>query len=236
MSISRVRSLVACALVVCSSVLLASTSAMAAGVTYILDNSNSAANFPDGTGYLQVTLMDISGGRTELTVQTLEPLNSLAGSNFGIQGFSFNLNGLSFDSSTVLSLPDGWQVYGDRQHSGFGRFDVSVLGRGNSRTDMLTLILNGSVSNFIGLSGGTAGQGNELFAAHVAGMQGPIGSAHFGGSAPAVPLPASVWLFLSGLGLLGFFKSWQRKTKSPHHSAFARRFSLQHYAISRIAH
>lgn len=242
MKIARACTLMVCTFAMCSIAFLASNTAQAASITYTLDKSNVTGAFPDGAAYLQVTLTDISGDRTELTVETLDALNSIAGSNFGIQRFSFNLSGLTLDDSTVASLPDRWRISGPRQHSGFGNFDVTLQGDGRSRTDLLTVILNGSVTDFNALSGGNAGLGNSVFAAHVAGFDanGKPGSAQFGGSAPPVPLPASIWLFLSGLGLLGFFKSRQRKTKIKTTPAIqlgmARRFSLQHYAIARIAH
>ncbi len=199
--------------------LLMGGSAYAASVSVYLDQSNENTAFADGSNYLKVTISDGADGAIDFTVETLAPLADIAGSNYGIQSFSLNFGdtGASLDN---LVTTDGWRVSGDRNHSGYGRFDAHLAGRGNSRQDALTFSIVGvsgdTPLDYIAMfSDGNAGEGNQLFAAHVAGFNGPdhITSAQFGGSS-VVPLPASAWLFLSGLGFLGSMQLKKRRKLS----------------------
>lgn len=129
--------------------------AHAASTSYFLDQSNS---LPDGTNYLKVTLTEIGSG-VDFLVQTLSPLNGVAGKNFGIQSFGFN-----FTSNTlyeISGLPDYWKVSSSKQMSEFGRYDIRLQGKGKSRTDELSFSVGGtSLSDF-----------DDFFAAHVAGFE-----------------------------------------------------------------
>lgn len=129
--------------------------AHAASVSYFLDQSNK---LPDGTNYLQVMLTETAGG-VDFLVQTLDPLNDVAGSNFGIQAFGFN-----FTSNTlyeITGLPDHWRARSNKQMSEFGRYDIRLAGRGNSRTDKLNFSVSGvDLSDF-----------DDFFAARVAGFK-----------------------------------------------------------------
>jgi hypothetical protein len=58
-------------------------------LTFVLDQSNA---LPDGVDYLTVTLSDDVEGQLDFWVDTLSPLSGIAGENFGIQKFSFNLS------------------------------------------------------------------------------------------------------------------------------------------------
>ena len=198
-----------------ASALLMSGSAYAASISVYLDQSNTESAFADGTNYLQVTISDGVDGAIDFTVETLGPLADIGGSNYGIQSFSFNFGdtGASLDN---IVAPDGWSVRGDQNHSGYGRFDAHLAGLGNNRQDALTFSIVGisgdMPTDYIALfSSGNAGQGNQLFAAHVAGFDGPHGitSAQFGGTT-VVPLPASAWLFGSGLVFLGSMRLRKR--------------------------
>lgn len=174
--------------------LMATGPASAASISYFLDQSNE---LPDGVNYLQVTISDGTNGAIDFLVEALEPLTSIARNNFGIQSFSFNFGSAGGDAGNIM-LPDGWRVTENSNHSEFGRFDISLDVRGNVRQDPLRFSVTGIGGDSVGDYTG--------FAAHVADFDaGRISSAQFGGST-VVPLPASVWLFLSGIGVLGFVR------------------------------
>lgn len=195
--------------------------ANAASISYFLDQSNQLA---DGTNYLKVTISDGIGGLIDFKVETLAPLNSIASSNFGIQQFDFNttLATLPPDSSLV-NLPSGWGGNvkpPPNPADGFGKFEFEVSDGGSNRLSVLTFSVNvagDTINDYYELSSGSATQGNVQFAAHVAGFTNqctsvsPCTSAWFGGGT-AVPLPAAIWLF--GSGLLGMAAVARRKMPS----------------------
>ncbi len=204
----------------CVSSLLA-VNANAASVTYLLNQSNQDAVLADGFAYAQVTIDDSIANTLTFTVSTLPALSSLAGSNFGIQAFGFNVNGTNpladaSSSNAQWTLPSLWSAKvapPKNQYDGFGQFEVSVETSGSSRLNPLTFSLINSgltLNSFNELSSGNAGQGNPYFAAHVAGLNvDNITGAYFGGSElldAEVPLPAAAWLFISGLGFLNVMR------------------------------
>ncbi len=200
----------------------------AATVSYILDQSN---RLEDGVDYLTVTLSDDNEGQLDFWVEPQSALTDIAGDNFGIQSFAFNLrddlhSGLSADD---FALPDGWTVqFLEKGMSEAGKFDVRLMGRGYSRQDPLHFsVLDLTLDDVFG-----------RFAAHVAGFELPIGecraplrgdggdgdggddcvrddisSAFFYGDrlvdGTVVPVPAAVWLF--GSGLLGLVSIARRR-------------------------
>jgi hypothetical protein len=189
----------------------------AASVSYFLDQSNENTFLPDGTNYLKVTISDSTtyAGDIEFLVETLSPLSSIAGSNYGIQSFGFNTS-LTLTGSNIVGLPTGWTTNMNTNQDGFGNFDWVDKGTGSTRVDPLTFRITGIggdiPSDYVLLSsGGGEAPSGVFFAAHVAGFNdvdpsptGTVTSAYFGGSTP-VPLPAALWLLGSGFAALGLF-------------------------------
>ena len=201
--------------------MFAALPARAASVSFFLDQSNK---LPDNVNYLSVTLTENGAGGVGILVQydkTLDPLNSIESDHFGIQKFSFGLSNGVFEE--ITDLPDGWKIKHNKRMDGFGRFDFQLQGKGWARRDELSFTVAGvNLGNF-----------DPLFAAHVAGFEwckaddwrtddwrryrcggkDCTTSAFFAGSmssAPAhVPLPATVWLF--GSGLIGLAAVARRK-------------------------
>lgn len=221
---------------VASMLMFAALPAHAASVSFFLDQSNK---LPDGTNYLSVMLTENETGGVDFLVQTLDPLNKIAGRNFGIQmfGFSFadgtwgEISGLPNHKhgksnrheddfgkhktwDEISGLPDHWRVQNNKQMDGFGKFDIRLVGKG--RTDTLNFTVNDvSLSDF-----------DSLFSAQVTGFEwcriddnrrnwcdgkNCTTSALFAGSMSVsqVPIPAAVWLF--GSGLIGLAAVTRRK-------------------------
>lgn len=192
--------------------LFAAMPARAASVSFFLDQSNA---LPDGTHYLSVTMTENATGGVDFLVQTLDPLNDIAGRNFGIQKFGFGF--LDDVRGGISNLPGGWSAASNRRMDGFGKFDIRLQGKRKSRTDNLGFTVDDvTLADF-----------DSLFSAHVAGFEwcGLVGgsskrngydwcaggncvtSAYFAGNMPqmpppdpnAVPVPAALWLLGSGL-------------------------------------
>ena len=186
----------------------------AALVSYDLDQSNE---LPDGHAYLRVTIDDQGlAGRINFNVSVLSPLLTIADQNFGLQKFGFNSK-FSLSSANVVGLPGNWRYDDSGNMSGFGRYDALVeANTGNARLRTLSFSISGisrdTMSSYLLPSSGHAGNGNFFFAAHVGGFNFPgdycVTSAYIAGSMPsspaAVPLPASAWLLMAGLGVLAF--------------------------------
>jgi hypothetical protein len=206
--------------------MLVALPARAASVSLFLDQSNT---LPDGTHYLSVMLTENETGGVDFLVQTLDPLNDIAGRNFGIQKFGFSF--LDESWGEISNLSGGWRIMSNKRMSEFGKFDIRLQGKGKSRTDSLSFTVNGV----------TLGDLDSLFSAHVAGFEWCniiegrykrnkhnwcggrecVTSAFFADSLTelpppnpsAVPVPAAVWLFGSGLvGLLGLGSRRKQKT------------------------
>lgn len=207
-------------------------SVQAASLTYYLDHSNA---LPDGPAYLKVTVADdglSSPDTIFFTVEILDPLLQLAGTNFGIQRFAFNSTIEPIDLAWQIGgLPAGWGVAVNDTVSEFGVFELVPSGSGSTRqAPTLTFTIdssafaNDSIYDYIQYAdcpeGGDPDDpepltciptgGPSYFAAHVAGFNAPGGirSAYFGGDTvgdgeQVVPVPAAAWLFGSAIGLLG---------------------------------
>ena len=189
-----------------------SSLAHAVSVSYYLDQSNGA-NLPDGTNYLQVTISSTVAGTADFTVTPIYPF--VQGTNYGLQAFGFNFSGANLNSITASDfiLPSGWSANlpPPTGMGGFGKYDFVVKGSGSSRISPLSFTVTGlggsseseTLSYFTTLSSGNAANGNEYFAAHLAGLVGPQTSAYFGGMAP-VPEPSAWMLMMAGIGLVAY--------------------------------
>ena len=206
--------------------LFGATTSQAASVSFYLDQSNKLT---DGVNYLQVTVADGADGAIDFTVTALQPLLDMAGDNFGIQRFAFNIvGGTATERRDVTALPTDWRARNGGRMAGFGLYDITLNGRGkpDSRQDPLTFSITGvsldTILSYVDLSTGRSPQGYSFFSAHVAGLnfgncESPnsksarsvendtdsscIGSAYFGGT-QAVPAPPAIWLLGTAVAAL----------------------------------
>ncbi len=70
--------------------LVISSESLATTLSYVLDQSNA---LPDNVDYLTVTISDDVEGQLDFWVDVRSPLTDIAGKNFGIQKFAFNVGG-----------------------------------------------------------------------------------------------------------------------------------------------
>jgi len=168
-----------------------------------MDQSNELG---DGVNYLQVTISDV-GDDIAFSVQTLPALTGLTPlSNFGIQTFSFNVNGPLCDITSAANIvglsSTDWDIKYNKNASEFGKFDILYKGTGSDRVDPLEfLIINDDVADGVDCYAVANTDGN-FFASHVAGFTAPGGvtSAFFASDGTnMVPIPGAVWLLGSGL-------------------------------------
>jgi len=200
-------------------------SAQAAFVSYFLNQSNLSPALADGTNFAQVTIDNDTANTLRFTVTLLPPLTSIAGTNFGIQDFGFDVVGTDPLADATASnaqwiLPSGFSANVAppvNQLNGFGRFDVDISATGTGRASPLVFSLLDTglgLTSFEKLSTGGATEGNVFFAAHVAGftLAGVENSSGFiGGSTPVpVPLPSSLLLFPAGLAMLALRRRGRR--------------------------
>lgn len=191
------------------------TSAQAAtSLSYYLDQSNELA---DGINYMQVTIADGADGAIDFTVTPLQPLLDLAGDKFEIRRFAFNFDKeVDVDKDNIVGLPDQWGARGTRRMDGFGRFDLSVSGSGPAHITSLSFSIVGvdgdTPENYVDFSRNPGDEGAAYFAARIRGLwengpcddkddkcrNHPINNAFIAGST-AVPLPATAWMFLTGM-------------------------------------
>ncbi len=192
------------------------SSALANTATYYLNQSNIDSVLPDGTGYLKVTITSSVAGVANFVVAPLYAFTQ--GSNFGLQTFGFNYGGSSpITAGNFSGLAAGWSVDlpPPSNQDGFGKFDF-IVQKGSNRLSPLSFAVTGlggampadTLSYFAKLSSGNAGQGNQYFAAHLAGFttnDANVTSGYFAGSAVTpVPEPETYATLLAGLCLLGF--------------------------------
>lgn len=194
---------------------LIATQANAATISYYLDKSNALA---DGINYAQVTISDGMAGNIDFSVEVLTSAFSVSpGSNFGMQAFSFNYdNALTVSSSNIVSIdPTSWTIsQNSNAGGGFGKSDFALSGTGSSRTELLSFSISGVTGDTVydyAIGSTLNPSSGEFFAAHIAGfdLTDGVTGAKFAGSTPAVPVPAAIWLF--GSGLLGLVAVSRRK-------------------------
>ena len=196
--------------------LFGATTAQAASVSFFLDQSN---RLPDGVNYLQVTIADGAAGAIDFTVTALQPLLDIAGNNFGIQDFAFNVvGGTGASRRNVTDLPSRWRARNGGRMPGFGLYDMTVSGNARTRQESLTFSITGvnldTVLSYVDLSTGRSPEGFSLFSAQVFGLasgncnnrRGPcVRQAHFGGNIAAieaVPAPPAIWLLGTAVAAL----------------------------------
>lgn len=173
----------------------------AAYVQYVLEQTNPHR---DNTTSLLVTVTDLQTGLLEFLVETQSAqLMSLqdaqpaprgfSGKNTGIFSFGLQLEpGVMLTEENFL-LPENWKVQFNKVMGQAGLFDVRLLGTGNNRQDPLEFSIVGlkfediipGFASLLKADGGSGGffSGDELVA--------------------AIPIPAAIWLFGSGMLLLG---------------------------------
>jgi hypothetical protein len=188
--------------------LLLVSRAEAATVQYMLDQSNA---LQDDIDYLLVTISDNQPGQLDFTVESQSALSDIAGSNFGIASFGFNLDSAIDLSSDDFLLPEKWKAQFNKGMSEAGKFDVRLLGTGQARQDPLQFsVLGLELENIIpGFASHVAGF--EMESCGIEGHHHGFSKGHGTSSAffygdtlvAAVPVPAAFWLFGSGLLLLG---------------------------------
>ena len=193
------------------SFVFAATQANADTISFYLDQSNDLL---DGVNYAQVTISDSMeiNGDIDFLVELLEPAFAVSGSNFGMQNFSFNFDqSLTFDKSNIIDVSSSeWKISQNKNSGGgFGKYDIQLFGTGKSRAETLSFSISdvdGDTIYSYAMGSMLKPDADEFFATHIAGFDyvDGISSAKFGGALQVVAVPASVWLFGSGLlGLVG---------------------------------
>lgn len=198
--------------------LVPATPLRAASVSYYLDLANA---LPHGGPHLQVTISDSASvaGDIDFRVELLSAGFPPAAGNFGMDRFLFNHDrSVALSSANITGLNPGWRIRESRNAGGgFDRYDIQLKGNGNSRTRLLTFSISGVEGDAPGsyaLAASAPHHGAaDFFAAHVGGFDSRFygtSSSWVAGSA-AVPLPAAVWMFASGL--LGLMALARRRSQ-----------------------
>ena len=195
----------------CVSLVLLGVSGVTKASTVYEFNSTAVGAFGDGP-YGTVTLTQ-NVDDVDVTVLLRDDLNFVnTGNENSHTIFSFNsdliglaVTDISFDGINNLN----YELVSPGGNSPFGEFDYAIFCSGNecengapgqSADPLSFTVLNASVADLVGLS--TVGNPDAYFAADVICISGDCTGAT--GGIGVVPVPASVWLFGSGLiGLVG---------------------------------
>jgi hypothetical protein len=187
----------------------AATIPLPTGTNIGLDQSGQDDLFADGISYLNVNIKEGIDGAIDFLVQPLAPLVEFAGQqglfNAGISAFAFNFGSSGATADNIVLANKSWKVTDRTAFHDFGNFDVIIAG-GDRKTNLKFSIVGiegDTVLDYLTMaSTGPASQGNFLFGAEVAAdIEQGISNASFAGGA-VVPIPATVWLLGSALGLL----------------------------------
>ena len=174
---------------------LAAMPATAATLIVTLDDSDTLA---DNVGYVQVTVTDEADGSVDFLVEALPALGNLEDTTFGITKFALNVvPGGSAEALDISGLPTGWAASDGERMDGFGRFDIVLTGAENplqSFTFTIDGIDDDESFDYAIKSTGRAPEGHSRFAAE-ASSGVIVGGGGGVTTPPAVPLPASAWLF-----------------------------------------
>ena len=178
----------------------------AASISFNLNQSNV---LPDGVSYAQVTISDsvTASGDIDFVVELQSAAFTGTGNHFGMQNFLFNADpDISLQAENIVNLMQpGWSVVEEKNAGGrFGKYDFKLLGKRRSRVEKLTFSISGVADDTIysyAMGSALKPGAKEFFAMHVAGfnMDEGVRSSKIAGSSVVVPVPASLWLFVSGL-------------------------------------
>lgn len=196
------------AAVIWAAVLTAAAGTASATLTdgsWLMDQSNTFEDQIEyGAVYIQAD-SDTGDVRFEVIAAVPDFYGEL--NKFGIQRFGFNFeNVTSNPGEWNVSLPAHWSQDNTVERlSAFGGFSVTEGTHGaNHRANPLVFTITlpnpeeAIASNFAVPSTGTAGEGNQFFAAHVAGFIDGEASHWISGSAPHLPEPGTLALLALG--------------------------------------
>ena len=200
--------------------------ASATSISYYMTESNYPRLIPGGSDYMQVTIFDsLADDKIHFTVALLPDLVNLAGSNVGIDRFSFNGPVLAQSNIEVT----GWYINNNMNDSlKYGEFSNRLANFGKGYSPLPLEFSIDAESDTVNTYAKPFADGSALFLAHIGGFSigcdesesgfegredgnckfGKITRANLASIqiAPpsAIPVPATAWLFVSGLlGMVG---------------------------------
>ncbi|MHB8624450.1 MAG: hypothetical protein ACYC9J_12535 [Sulfuricaulis sp.] len=190
----------------------------AATMSFNLSDSNRVLVVAD---YLSATRIENSLGNLDTLAHALDPLNnSLHTNHVGVQTFSSDLNELGMDNDASLS--DGWEAMNHRHGDDLTESGTKLVSNADARSDMLPLTFNGAdiddssqiFENKVTRLDSRSGSSPAFYIGDNDSNESNISEASDTNKVDPspVPLPLSVWLFISGL--LALLGSGMRQGKS----------------------